>query len=113
MRETAVMVNPAAGGGRAGRTWERLVAALPELAEIRRVTGSDAASARAALTEVLAEGVRRVLAVGGDGTAHQAVNVLLAEGRGEDVALGLGAGGHRLRPSGLVRRRRHDLRSST
>lgn len=89
MDDTVVLVNPAAGGGRAGRVWDRLVAAVPEIAGARRVGGGGAEAARAELAELLAVGVRRLIAVGGDGTAHLAANALLASGNGERVAFGL------------------------
>ncbi len=89
IEETAVLVNPAAGGGRAGRVWDRLVAAVPELAGARRVAGAGAGAARAELEELLAGDMRRLIAVGGDGTAHLAANAILAAGRGERVDFGL------------------------
>lgn len=106
MKRTAVMVNPAAGGGRAGRVWERLLRASPELAEAHRIRAADAEAGRAELARRLAEGTERVLAVGGDGTAHLVANVLLEAGRGEDVAFGLvpaGTGSDLARGLGLPR----------
>ncbi len=113
MDETAVLVNPAAGGGRAGRTWERLLAAVPELAAARRIGGDGAEEARAELAAARESGVRRLIAVGGDGTAHLAANALLASGRGQRVAFGLvgaGTGSDLARSLGLPRRPEAALR---
>jgi len=71
-------VNPVAGGGRARRFWQQCAAAcsdLPiEVVHTRR---------RGDATEQAAEaGDRLVIAVGGDGTAHEVVNGLLGHGSG-------------------------------
>src|SRR5436305_1395576 len=73
-----VIVNPVAGGGRARRFWQQCAAAcsdLPiEVVHTRR---------RGDATEQAAEaGDRLVIAVGGDGTAHEVVNGLLGRGSG-------------------------------
>lgn len=90
MDDLLAMINPAAGGGRADRVWRRLCEARPELAAVRRVEAFGADEAASWLDDALGDpAVRRLLVVGGDGTAHLAANRLLAKGRGEDVALGL------------------------
>ncbi len=89
MKTTTVLVNPAAGGGRAGRIWERLLAAEPALADAHEIRTTDAEAGRVELARRLAAGTQRVLSVGGDGTAHLVVNAVLEAGRGEDVAIGL------------------------
>jgi diacylglycerol kinase (ATP) len=104
MDRTVVIVNPAAGGGRAGRTWQRLQGEVPEIAGARVVAATDVASARAELAEELAAGAARVLAIGGDGTAHLVANVLLESGRASEVAFGLvpaGTGSDLARTLGL------------
>jgi diacylglycerol kinase (ATP) len=67
------IVNPAAGNGRAARTWaavERELAALrPELA-LTESPGHATAIARRAC----ADGFTHLLAVGGDGTLHEVIN---------------------------------------
>ena len=106
MKRTAVVVNPTAGGGRAGRVWERLARAEPTLAEACRIRAAGAEAGRAELKRRLAEGAQRVLAVGGDGTAHLVANVLLEAGRGESVPFGLvpaGTGSDLARGLGLPR----------
>lgn len=76
---TLFLVNPAAGGGRGGRRWRRLRETFPELDGARVLMASDDASARRELRDAFeAGGVDRLIAVGGDGTAHLAANVLLA-----------------------------------
>ncbi len=106
MIRTAVLVNPAAGGGRAGKVWRRLRRASPELAGTAVIQGADPETGRAELAEHLSRGVERVLAVGGDGTAHLVANVLLSSGRAGDVAFGLvpaGTGSDLARGLGLPR----------
>ncbi|MEM7585244.1 MAG: diacylglycerol kinase family protein [Acidobacteriota bacterium] len=104
---TTVVVNPAAGGGRAGSVWRELRAATPELAGAVTLEAADAESCRRQLAQALQRGTERVLVVGGDGTAHLAVNVLLAEDFGDQVAFGLvpaGTGSDLARSLGLASR---------
>jgi diacylglycerol kinase (ATP) len=77
-----VLLNPAAGRGRAGRLWTEVSPLLkprwPELL-LYRTTGPGDAEQRAA------EWVRKVspgpvIVLGGDGTVHEAVNGMAAEG---------------------------------
>jgi len=87
MSATLVLVNPAAGGGRAGRFWARLAPLAGALAPVEVASVADAAGSRRAVEEALARGCRRVVAVGGDGTTHLVANVLLAAGG--EVTLGV------------------------
>jgi YegS/Rv2252/BmrU family lipid kinase len=79
---TLLIVNPAAGGGRAARALDRV---LEELAPLRPfdvfVTqpGLERPAERAARQAVLA-GATRILVLGGDGSCSQAVNGAYAEG---------------------------------
>src|SRR5262245_24181054 len=81
MRErpkAAVIVNPAARKGGAGRRWPAIKAELaqrlaPFDARFTKAPGHATALARAAL----GEGLRRVVAVGGDGTVNETLNGLL------------------------------------
>ncbi len=103
---TAVLINPAAGGGRAGGLWQRLLAAAPELGRAHLIQAPGADAARAELTDSLGQGIRRVLAVGGDGTAHLVAGTLLATGHAHRVELGLvpaGTGSDLARGLGLPR----------
>lgn len=89
-----VVVNPASGKGRGGRVL------APVLAALREATGG--ASVAHALSgrpgdeitiaqQAIAHGHRRLVAVGGDGTWSNVGNAILRSG--QDVALGLIAGG--------------------
>jgi len=81
MERFIAIVNPAAGGGKAAKL------AGPKLAELRArgltidVIASGAPGHTAQLArEAYAQGYRRFLAVGGDGTAHEIINGIFAEG---------------------------------
>ncbi len=103
---TAVLINPAAGGGRAGSLWKRLLGLAPELDKAHLIQATGAGAARAELTDSLGQGTSRVLAVGGDGTAHLVVNTLLATGYADRVNFGLvpaGTGSDLARSLGLPR----------
>lgn len=90
-RSTLVIVNPTAGGGRAGRDAEDLLRDRPGL-DIRRTVGPG--HAVELVRAARARGVRRFLAVGGDGTLHEVVNGALAAGDDRPVVglLPLGTG---------------------
>lgn len=96
------VVNPSAGGGRCGKLANaalgKLRAAGLEL-EVRETSGPGQATELA--REAYAQGYRRFLAVGGDGTSYEIVNGLFPEAaRGERVLLGflpLGTGNSFLR----------------
>jgi len=96
------IVNPAAGGGRAG---ELAPAALASLAQrglaLDLVSTSAAGHAVSLARTAYAQGYRRFLAVGGDGTAHEIVNGVFPQAlEGGGVALGflpLGTGNSFLR----------------
>lgn len=75
-----IVVNPVSGGGRARRHVPRLRAALDR----RRlhhecVTTTAAGDARGLVAQALADGYRRLLALGGDGSFHELVNGLIAQ----------------------------------
>ena len=81
-------MNPASGGGSTGRKW-------PELARRAAAAGLPGETVRSAAPGEIAtlaqqaasDGARLVVAVGGDGTAHEAVNGLLRAGAGTELAL--------------------------
>lgn len=90
-----MIANPRAGKGEVAEEWEHLLALLHRngfdpLGDLTQAPGHATELARAARRD----GRELVVAVGGDGTVHEVVNGLLADGPGEDVpALGLVAAG--------------------
>lgn len=85
-----VLVNPEAGGGRVGRIWakvERGLRRVDEGLEVVYTTGPGSATRLA--RKAVADGVRDVAVVGGDGIINEAVNGLVADDalRGPDVRL--------------------------
>jgi diacylglycerol kinase (ATP) len=89
MSEALVIVNPAAGGGRAGEAWSQLEPLAHRLAEVTAVTPGGPEETRAAVAEALDQGCGRIVAFGGDGTAHLIGGALLAAGAGVHVTLGI------------------------
>ena len=89
MSSTLVLVNRAAGGGRAGAFWERVEPLARAISAFEVVLPADAAASRAAVGQALVAGCRRIVAVGGDGTVHLVVNELLAADRAGDVTIGV------------------------
>jgi len=98
-RRGAVIVNPAASNGRAGRAWpeiaDRLRARLGDLAV--RLTDSPGHATRIA-REVVESGFDLIVAVGGDGTISEVANGILQSDRAlrPGIALGIlpvGTGG--------------------
>ncbi len=76
-----IVVNPASGGGRAARFAPRLAAALERARVPFDMTASAApGDAGRRFARAAAEGRRRLLAVGGDGTFNELVNGLVESG---------------------------------
>jgi diacylglycerol kinase (ATP) len=95
-REIALLTNPTSGKGRGNRT---AALALPRLREagftVRSLVGRDADEARGLAERAVADGVDRLVVVGGDGMVHLAVQALVGTstslgiipcGTGNDVA---------------------------
>jgi diacylglycerol kinase (ATP) len=90
MERFIAIVNPAAGGGRAAKL------AGPKLAELRAkglpidvIASSSPGHAAQLAREAYIQGYRKFLAVGGDGTAHEILNGVFAQGPPKDgIALG-------------------------
>lgn len=84
MRETFLaIVNPAAGGGRAAKLAGEALARLKEKGLRVDVIASTSAGHVAQLAkEAYAQGYRKFLAVGGDGTAHELINGAFHESGG-------------------------------
>jgi diacylglycerol kinase (ATP) len=113
--DVRVLVNPAAGGSRAGRVWTSVEPEARRLAEIKAVVPDGAASARRAVIEAVEAGCERLVVVGGDGTAHLVVSTLLAVGAGDRVVVGLlpaGTGSDLARALAVPRDPRAALRSA-
>jgi len=95
---TGVVLNPSAGGGRAGRRWPEMEPALRRVfpnIEIRVTAGRGEATRLA--RELLNRGAATIIAVGGDGTANEVANAgppclgVLPVGSAGDFARTLGA----------------------
>ena len=93
MPGTLIILNPTAGGGRAGRLWPRLESRLRQALgpfELMRTSRIGAATEIAARSD----GSHLVVACGGDGTIHEVANGILS--RKEPTSLGIlsiGTGG--------------------
>lgn len=88
MKETLILVNPAAGSGRAGRIWEELGRRHPELRQASVVREETSARALSRLEELLREGGRdRLIVLGGDGSLRLAATALLETGSAAGVSL--------------------------
>ncbi|GAA4029196.1 diacylglycerol/lipid kinase family protein [Actimicrobium antarcticum] len=103
MKDVLFIVNPKAASGRASRVWSSLCDGLPSLRKAPLLHWSGADSVRQAIVAALTPRIRRVVVLGGDGTLHALVNVMLNEasdtsrclglvpvGTGSDLARGLG-----------------------
>jgi diacylglycerol kinase (ATP) len=89
-----VVVNPASGKGRGGRVLAPVLAALREAtggASVAHALSGRAGDEITIAQQAIAHGHRRLVAVGGDGTWSNVGNAILRSG--QDVALGLIAGG--------------------
>ena len=93
------IVNPTAGGGRAGRRWQELARALRACGVSVEAVQTTTAGEATALAREASGRVGGLIAVGGDGTVHEIVNGLPLErppllavapyGTGNDFARGL------------------------
>jgi diacylglycerol kinase (ATP) len=98
-QEILIIANPVSGGGRGRSTAERALAWLkPQGMDARIVYTAGRGEATGHALRAKAEGVRRIVVCGGDGTIHEAVNGLaesevvlglLPCGRGNDLARAL------------------------
>lgn len=101
--KTRVIINPAAGGGRAGRQWSQHEDELRDAIGWFEPVFSTSEQNATALAAEAARDCQRVIAVGGDGTVNEVVNGLasvdstpefgvIGVGTGNDFARGLGIG---------------------
>jgi len=109
--QTLLIVNPAAGGGRAARALDRVLEALAPLRPFDVFVtqpGLERPAESAARDAVLA-GATRILVLGGDGSSSQALNGIYAAGGADALArvsLGLlpaGTGRDYARSAGIAR----------
>lgn len=84
----AILVNPRAGGGRAGAQWERLAAQVPLLRSLPVLMPPSREAMRQAVRELLAASCNRLVVGGGDGTLHLVAGEILAAAT-SNVTLGL------------------------
>jgi diacylglycerol kinase (ATP) len=93
LRRVLVVVNPAAGRGRAARLWPQLARALRACGVDFEVAMTRAPQEAIALAERAAADYAAVIAAGGDGTVHEIANGLLRSGaRAALGVLPLGSG---------------------
>lgn len=96
-KQTLVIANPAANGGRVAKRWpevERLLRASIGGCAIAQSSSPGGATKLA--EDAVRAGVRTVLSLGGDGTHHEVVNGIMGAGVAERVRLGVlpaGTGG--------------------
>jgi len=103
-----VIVNPAAGAGKTGRLWPRIMGlfkghGLRFEHDITEAPGHAIELARAAAND----GYDMVISVGGDGTINEIVNGLYASGNIKHALLGIvstGTGGDYVRTAGIPRK---------
>jgi diacylglycerol kinase (ATP) len=93
VKDALIVVNPAAGGGRAGAAWSLVEPLAHRLAEVDVTAPAGAPATRDAVALALDRGYRRIVAFGGDGTAHLVASTLLAAGAGQQVTFGVVAAG--------------------
>jgi diacylglycerol kinase (ATP) len=103
-REIALLVNPAAGHGKALASARRAKARFAERGvAVRELTGGDADSSRALAQQAVDDGIAALVVVGGDGLVHLA----LAAVAGTNTPLGAvpaGSGNDQARQHGWPRR---------
>ncbi|HYN55903.1 MAG TPA: YegS/Rv2252/BmrU family lipid kinase [Motilibacterales bacterium] len=102
-RRIGVLVNPASGVGRVRRHSAAVLTGLASRGDhVVAIEGESAAQADRMLAEAMAAGLDLLVAVGGDGTVHQALQAVV----GTDTALGivpLGTGNDAANSVGLGR----------
>jgi diacylglycerol kinase (ATP) len=111
----AVLANPAAGRGRGARELAAVLGALSAAGlTVEQVGGAAAAEAEAACAKAVGDGVDALVAVGGDGTIHLAVQAVAGTatplgivpcGTGNDLATALGVPADPVRAATLLARR--------
>ncbi len=99
------IVNPAAGGGKVGKHWQRLRHALETFGlRVRSVWTNAPGHATELAVQAVAAGAETVVAVGGDGTVCEVVEGLHQAGGGVLGILPVGTGNDVAKALGLPRR---------
>jgi YegS/Rv2252/BmrU family lipid kinase len=76
--KTLVIVNPHAGGGRALAIWDQIGPSLrQQLGHVVSAITPTLEALAAALEQAHAEGVQRIISIGGDGTNHHVINAIM------------------------------------
>jgi diacylglycerol kinase (ATP) len=103
-----VIVNPAAGAGRTGKLWPRIMSVFKAHGLRFEYVITEAPGHAIELAKIAAKkGYDMVVSVGGDGTIHEIVNGLYASGYIKDNLLGIvstGTGGDFIRTTGTPRK---------
>jgi diacylglycerol kinase (ATP) len=82
VEDIAVIVNPAAGGGRSARRWKRAQRVLRARGVSSTVLTTEGPGHATSLArEVIGRGFETIVAVGGDGTVHEVVNGMFHDGK--------------------------------
>ena len=99
-RRIGVLINPASGAGRRGHSRAAVLSGLASRGDrVRAIQGRSAEDAERLLAEAMADGLDVLVAVGGDGTVHQALQHVVGTrtalgivplGTGNDFATALG-----------------------
>lgn len=87
MKRIGVVINPAAGNGRAVTIWEALRRSDSRLSAVPVVHAPDPCQARTALAALITKDIDTLIVLGGDGSLDLVANVLLEAGRGQTVAI--------------------------
>ncbi|MGD0779970.1 MAG: diacylglycerol kinase family protein [Dehalococcoidales bacterium] len=102
-----IIVNPAAGAGKTGRLWPRIMSIFKGHGLRFEHTITEAPGHAIELAKIAAKkGYDMVISVGGDGTIHEVVNGLYASGNISDNLLGIvstGTGSDYIRTTGISR----------
>lgn len=107
MEDVLFVVNPRAASGRAARVWSSLCDRVRSLRKATVVQCGETTSAAREIIAALTPRIHRVVTLGGDGTLHHTLNLLIADERGQDRCLGLipvGTGSDLARGLGLETR---------
>jgi len=86
MGDIAVIVNPNSSGGRTGKGWAEIEAAITaKLGPVRVLTTQGQGDAITLTAQALREGAGHIIGVGGDGTMNEVVNGFFADDRGTPI----------------------------